>query len=153
MGGAPVVFNYENWVARYPEFAGVPPSLAQEYFGEATLYFSNCGWTVGLQQAPALLNMLTAHIAQLNAPLGGQPSPTLVGRISNATEGSVSVAVELEGSGSPSQAFFAQTKYGLAFFQATLQFRSAVYVKSPFPPPQTVLYGGIGPYGYGRGRT
>ena len=140
----PVIFNYETWVARYPEFDGVPDKLAQLYFNEATLYYNNCGWSAALPQAPMLLNMLTAHIAQLNAPLGGQPSPQTVGRISNATEGSVNVTLEMgdANSSSPNQAWYEQTKYGAAFWAATAGFRTARYrVRRCRPGPY--------PFGYG----
>jgi hypothetical protein len=131
-----VVFDYESWVARYPEFAAVSEPLAQAYFDESSLYFANCGWTAALPQAPTLLNMLTAHIAWLYSPrdVNGNPASTgqtaspLVGRISTASEGSVSVGTELTSSGSPSEAFFTQTKYGFSFWQATAQFRTARWV-------------------------
>jgi hypothetical protein len=129
-----VVFNYAIWIARYPEFANVSPDLAAAYFDEAGLYWTNRGWQASLSIAPTLLNMLTAHIAWLYAPRdGGQGNPSstgqgasqLVGRISSAVEGSVNVSTELTASGSPSEAFFSQTKYGLSFWQATAQFRTA----------------------------
>lgn len=145
-----VTFNYQTWLARYPEFSGVPEPLAQEYFNEASLYFANFGWTASLPQAPTLLNMLTAHIAQLNAPLGGQPSPQTVGRVASAGEGSVNVSLEYQGSGSPSQAWFISTKYGAAFWQAVVNLRSARYVRTPFPPPQAAdLFSIPGYYGWG----
>lgn len=151
-----VVFNYGVWVARYPEFAGVSQPLAQAYFDEAGLYFANQGWTGALSIAPTLLNMLTAHIAWLYAPrdAAGKPSSTgsgaspLTGRISSASEGSVSVSTELSSSGSPSEAWFTQTPYGFSFWQATAQFRQAHYVTNPM---QTFRRG-FG-YGYGRGRV
>jgi len=146
MGGPAVQFSYETWIARYPEFSGVPPELATLYFQEAGLYFANCGWTGALPMAPLLLNMLTAHIAQLNAPLGGEPSPQTVGRINSAGQGSVNVALEWDGgTASPSQAFFIQTKYGAAFWQATASFRQARYRARPTLVPNGVYPGG----GYG----
>lgn len=156
--GQPVVFNYQVWVARYPEFANISEPLAQSYFDEAGLYFANCGWQASLPQAPTLLNMLTAHIAWLYAPrdANGNPAstgtalaPSIVGRINSASEGSVSVGSELKDSGSPSEAFFSQTKYGLSFWQATAQFRQARYVAHP----TVVLNGAFPSRGYGRGRV
>ena len=152
MGGPAVQFSYETWIARYPEFSGVPEALADLYFQEAGLYFANCGWTGAQPQAPLLLNMLTSHIAQLNAPLGGEPSPQTVGRISNATQGSVNVTLTLDGStGSPSEAFFTQTKYGFAFWQATARFRRAIHRAHPTTIPQGAFPNR--PYGWGGGLT
>ena len=152
-----VTFNYANWVAAFPTFANVSQAAAQGFFDIATLYYANCGWTGSLPQAPALLNLLVCHIAFLLSPrdangnpssTGTQPAPTIVGRISSAGEGSVNVGVELNPSGSPSEAFFSQTQWGLMFWQATAQFRTARYVARP-----TIVVNGIFPAfpGYFRG--
>ena len=151
-----VTFNYATWIATFPEFKGVSSEMGQSYFDIATLYFQNCGWTGSLPQAPTLLYMLTSHVAWLLAPRDGNgnpassgvPAPPLVGRISSAAEGSVNVSTELDGSGSPSEAFFSQTKYGLLFWQGTSQFRTARWVGGPrpivngvFPSRRPGLYG------------
>lgn len=126
--GAVVTFNYPAWAARYPEFTGVDPSLVQLYFNEATIYCRNDG--VGPVSTDAiqttLLNMLTAHICQLNAAINGQDSSQIVGRISNASQGSVSVTTEMNLPGSA--AWFAQTKYGVAYWQATAPYRTMRYM-------------------------
>lgn len=126
--GATVTFNFEVWALRYPEFGKINPSLTQAYFNEATLYLRNDGGgpctsdTVQL----TLLNMLTAHIAALNAVVNGVVPPALVGQITSASEGSVSVDVTpMEGG--PNAAWFNQTKYGAAFWAATRGFRTAHY--------------------------
>ena len=134
-GGPAVTFNYETWLLRYPEFIGVPQPLAQEYFNEAGLYFANCGWQGALASAPTLLNMLTAHIAKLNAPLGGVASSDIVGRVNSASEGSVSVQADMgeATAGSPSQAWYMTTKYGAAYWYATAPFRAGFYVPPRAP--------------------
>lgn len=142
-----VTFDYATWVARYPEFTQVNAVQAQAYFDEAGLYFTNdiCNPAFSTGTMPTLLNMLTAHIAFLNAPrnaLGnpsaaGQPASPLVGRISQATEGSVNVSIELDSSGSPSEAWYTQTKYGFAFWQATAQYRTMHYSARPTYVPGT----------------
>ena len=127
-----VSFDYTAWAMRYPELsASVAQPLAQLYFNEATLYLNNTGASVvrDLCTRATLLNMLTAHIAALNAPLNGQASSPLVGRIATASEGSVSVGTDLQVPGSA--AWAAQTKYGLAWWQATLPYRSARYIRGP----------------------
>ena len=74
--GAVVAFDYGAWSTRYPEFGMVAPSLAAEYFAEAALYHANDG--TGPVNDPArqslLLNMLTAHIAQLNSGQASAPA-------------------------------------------------------------------------------
>lgn len=138
-----VVFDYSAWAARYPELsASVAEPLAQQYFNEAQLYCDNtpCSIVRDLCMRATLLNMVTAHIAALNAPLNGQASSTLVGRISNATEGSVSVGTQMDMPPGSAQ-WFNQTKYGAAFWQATAQFRAMRYVPGPVPP--------VNPWGFG----
>ena len=134
-----VAFDYPAWAARYPELsASVSQPLAQQYFNEAQLYCDNTPCSpirddsIGGQRA-LLLNMLTAHIAALNAALNGQPSSPLVGRIGRASEGSVSVQAQMDmPAGSPQ--WYVQTRYGAAFWQATAQYRSMHYVPG-HPPP------------------
>ena len=135
---AVVTFDYPTWTARYPEFALIPDAVASLYFNEATLYCSNeaCAIIPPIPRA-TILNMLTAHIAALNQVVGGQPVNPLVGRISDATEGSVSVSVALEGVPGTA-AWFTQTKYGIAAYQAMAPYRTARYVPSPgrfYQPP------------------
>lgn len=151
--GTPVVFNYANWIAAFPQLSNVNATQAGNFFTFATLYWNNSGgWTTNVPQAPMLLDLLTAHIAFLWAPRdangnpsssGSFPPPAIVGRISSATEGSVTVQTEYDSNaGSPSEAWFTQTIYGAAFWQATLQFRSATYARTPFLPPQAGTFGG-----------
>lgn len=135
----PVTFNYAAWVARYPEFAspnGTQPvieALADQYFAEAGLYVANDGSSIIPNDTLLLmfLNMITAHIAALNAPLAnGAPASTLVGRISNASEGSVSVTTESDYPPGSAQ-WYQQTKYGAAYWAASVQFRNFKYSPGP----------------------
>lgn len=124
-----VSFDYSAWVLTFPEFAGVSEPRATMFFAEATLYLNNTAGSrvTDLGQRALLLNLITAHLAWLNR-LGpdGQPLNPLVGRISDATEGSVSVRAELAELGQ-SAAFWSQSQYGLRFWQATARFRTAIY--------------------------
>lgn len=126
-----VSFDYTGWSARYPELSSsVNSALATLYFGEATLYLDNtdCSIVVDLGQRTTLLNMITAHIAQLNAPIGGQPATPLVGRIETASEGSVSVTAKYADQVPGSMAWFIQTKYGAAYWAASAIYRTMRYV-------------------------
>lgn len=162
-----VTFNYAAWVAAYPLFAGISEPDAQSYFDGAGMFCANDtfnpAWGITIPQnnvmAPLLqrlLWLLTCHLAYLGAfrDAAGNPSTTgtvapspLVGRISSAAEGSVNVSTELDAGGYPMPAFFAQTPWGLQFWQATAQFRQARYVANP-----TMVYNGAYP-AYGRGRV
>lgn len=136
--GVIVAFNYAAWVARYPEFNLVLEPLATAYFNEATVYCRNDGGgpvsTAAIQST--LLNMLTAHIAWLNAPRdangnpsssGSQAASPIVGRISNASEGSVSVGSENNYPPGSAQ-WFQQSRYGAAYYAATAPYRTMRYI-------------------------
>ena len=121
-----VTFSYSTWSTRYPEFSTVSSDLAQLYFNEACLYCDNTGASkiIDENKRAILLNMLTAHIAKIAAS-------KLVGRVSNASEGSVSVALDV-GTMPGTAAWFQSTPYGAAFYQATSQYRMArVYQGNP----------------------
>jgi hypothetical protein len=142
--GVTVSFDYQKWIARYPEFCSIQEPTAQAYFDEATLYLRNDGTgpVSDETQQLVLLNMLTAHIAKLNATINGQAPSGLVGRISSASEGSVSVGIDA-GSLPGSAAWYAQTRYGFAFWQATRAYRTAHYRPSVrFMPPGAPFGGG-----------
>jgi len=131
----PVQFSFVNWAARYPELAQVGQPTAQAMFNEAQLYCDNTTTSIIPNCAPAyprttFLNMLTAHLVALNSALNGTPSSPLVGRISNATEGSVTVATQNDYPPGSAQ-WFQQSKYGAAFWAATAQYRTMHYVPGP----------------------
>lgn len=143
----PVTFNYTNWLARYPEFTTTTTSdSAQLCFNEVELYCANVlclVWNVGT--LTILLNMLTAHIAQLYfgsvLPTGPQLAGPIVGRISAATEGSVSVTAENDyPPGSPQ--WYQSTKYGASFWAATAPYRTARYAPgNPMRPAFPGFFG------------
>ena len=125
-----VAFDFTAWATRYPELAGsVSPQLAALYFMEAELYCDNTIGSVITDESrrSMLLGMMTAHIAALNAPINGQPSQTLVGRVTSASEGGVSASIENAYPPGTVQ-WYQQTKYGSAFYAATAVYRQARYV-------------------------
>jgi hypothetical protein len=128
---ASVVFDPTSFKLRYPEFVNVDNGLLTLFFDEATLYLSNKDNSPvqNIARRTMLLNMLVAHIAAINGKLnaGGIPGP--VGRVSSATEGSVSISTEYLLPGT--HAWFSQTVYGSSFWQATVALRSFRYVSCP----------------------
>lgn len=141
MGAGPITFVYADWIAAYPQFTLITQPAAQGYFTQAGLYMDNtaCSPVCDQTQLTELLYMLTAHIAWLfamrnasGAPdsTGLLPPPGIVGRISQATEGTVSVSTEV-GLIPGSAAWFAQTPWGFAFWQATAQYRQFRYAPGP----------------------
>ena len=138
-----VTFDYAAWIAMFPAFSACSQAQGAAWFDLADSYFANDACNPAFRVGPArfarYLYMLTSHLAWLNAPrdangnpvANGQMAPPLVGRINSAAEGSVNVGVELNASGSPSEAFFSQSEWGLMFWQATAQFRTMRYAARP----------------------
>lgn len=125
--GVIATFSYEAWNARYPEF-NVSQVQAQAFWLEATIHHRNDGGgpVNDIAMQAMLLNMLTSHIAMLAVGTAAQPASGLVGRISSANQGSVSVSTELAGLPG-NAAYYTQTPYGLAWWNATAVFRTAHY--------------------------
>jgi len=133
-----VTFDFTAWITRYPEFAAVPAPTAQIYFDEATLYCDNTAKSrvKDTTQRAVLLNMLTAHIAKLAAMAAASAaaSGSLVGQVTSASEGSVSVSVAAMGQGdAPGADWFNQTPYGAAFWRASATYRTARYHRGRTP--------------------
>lgn len=126
-----VTFDPFAFKTRYPEFNAIANSRLVTLFPEACIYLSNKD-NSPVQDIPRrtlLLNMLVAHIAYLNGftSPNGQTKP--VGRLSQASEGSVSVGLEY---GTPgTQEWYVQSQYGAAFWQGTSSLRGFRYRPRP----------------------
>lgn len=162
MANNPVVtFEFARFIAVAPIFANVDQASAAIWFERATFICSNVSWNP-LACTPGMLSMalylLTAHIAWLNAPRDatGNPAATglppsgLVGRIDQATEGSVSVHADMGDAtaGSPSQPWYMQTSWGAEYWNMTAGVRTAHYVGPPGLPyvPNVFFAGRRGVY-------
>lgn len=132
---AVAVFNYAQWAAMFPELAGsVNEALATSFFSVAGLLLDNtdCSPVQDVAARLTMLNYATAHLASLAGyPLGpGQTIPTpreMVGRVSSATEGTVSVSSDY-GPMRENQAWWLQTQYGATFWNLTRWLRTMRYV-------------------------
>lgn len=129
---AVAVFNATTFKARYPEFATVANDFLGALFVEAGLYLSNKDNSPvqDVTRRTVLLNMLTAHIAMLGGALSANSAPQPVGRISSATEGSVSASFD-SGAVPGSAEWYSQTQYGAAFYKATASLRGMRYAPRP----------------------
>lgn len=128
-----VVFDPAAFKARYPEFAAVTDPTLAACFDEAGLYLSNTDNSPvqNLTRRATLLNMLTAHVAYIGGLLSADGMPRPVGRVSQASEGSVSAAFEGVPPTPGSGAWFQQSQYGAAFWQATSSLRGMRYIPCP----------------------
>lgn len=128
-----VAFNYAGWAAKFPEVAAVVTQpQAENYFTLACLYLNNTDESIvsDISERATLLDLLVAHISVLFSPaLGGGPGS--VGRVSNATEGSVSVSTEYPTT--LSSQWCAQSSYGAMFWALTNRYRSFFYSPVTIP--------------------
>ena len=126
-----VDFVADDFRAQYPEFAGLSDAVLLRMWDWANLYLCNHDNSPvpDLGRRRVLLYLLTAHCCALwygqqpgnqqgggtAAPVGGgiMSSP---GRVSSASEGSVSVSLDYPVT--PGGEWFTQTQYGAAFWQA-----------------------------------
>jgi hypothetical protein len=127
-----VVFSPTAFKAGFPEFATVADAALNLSFSLATLQLNNsCSSRVcDANEREVLLNLLTAHITELKNGKNGQPPAGIVGRVSDAQEGSVRVSADA-GTVVYGQAYYLQTQWGFLYWQSTAKYRSAVYVPAP----------------------
>lgn len=140
------VFNQAAFLVKYPEFTAFStanPGTLPADFQEAGLYLSNtdCSPVQDITKRTMLLNMLTAHIAFLGGALSADGQPRPVGRMSDASEGSVSASFDYTPATPGSGAWFNQSPYGAAFWQATVNLRGMHYRARP------TFVGGTFPFG------
>jgi len=128
----PVIFDFNTWVGMYGEFAGCTPAQGQGWFNRAS-YICGNEPSNPLNCTPGMLSdaiyLLTSHIAWLNAPRDindnpaatGSAASSIVGRIDQASQGSVSVHAEMGEANVafPTQAWVSSTKYGAEYVVLT----------------------------------
>jgi len=125
-----VTFDSVAFVARYPEFSAVSNARLASFFADATFYLSNSDDSPvqNLSRRTLLLNMLTAHVGKLTGALAADGQTLPVGRLSQASEGSVGASFEYATPVAGSAAWFAQTQYGASFWAATTALRAFRYI-------------------------
>jgi hypothetical protein len=101
-------------------------------------------YNINVSQTVASESFIVPGVPNIIQPLG------VVGRISDASEGDVSVSAQWEMPPSANAAYFLQTKYGAQYWTMTARYRTALFMPAP-PGAYNPLVGlGIGPWG-GRG--
>lgn len=128
-----VAFDPVAFVQQFPSFAAVPAATLTMYFGMAGAFLNNTPASVvqDLTIRTNLLYLITAHIAFLmgRASAGDGSQAALVGQMTGATEGSVNATfAQVQ---SQNAAFWAQSQYGLLFWQMALPYRSFQYFAAP----------------------
>lgn len=129
-----VIFDPKVFKEQYPEFASSPDGVLTRFWCQAVILLDNTKNSVVKDTCVrgTLLSLLVAHIACLFYGVNGQSPSDLVGRINSAKEGTVSVNTDLPGITAGS-AWYAQTKYGLEYYELTRTFRTFRYIKGSSP--------------------
>lgn len=130
---AAVELDYAAWILQFPAFNTLTEPVVQGYWDIASEMVGNtpCCGLMPVSKRATLLNLLTAHIAQLFSGANGQGPSGMVGRISSATQGSVSVTAAAIGGTSPTAEWYNQTPYGALAWVLLGPYRSARYVPGP----------------------
>lgn len=114
-----VIFDPQEFKTLYPEFAKTEDATLTLYFNAACLLLDNTEKSMvkDLAERKMLLYMLTCHIATLKAN-----GNTLVGTITSANEGKVSVSL------TPFQNanWYMTTQCGAMYWQATAKYRVGI---------------------------
>lgn len=128
-----VIFDVAKFRTLYPLIKLSDVEL--EYcFAKAELLLNNSKRNLicDLKKREILLYILTAHFATLQDRINN--GNDAVGRVSSASEGSVSVSLDYpQGNGSAFKAWLDQTQYGAEYWVMTAQYRTMRYIPSPFP--------------------
>jgi hypothetical protein len=129
-----VVFNPTEFKEIYPEFGTFSDVRLTWFFNKAELLFNNTKQSCikDLRKRKILLYLATAHIAQLQKQVDS--GNTLVGRVSSASQGSVSIGSDYGALGKDEK-WWVQTPYGAEFWQMTAMYRTSIYVVTNFAMP------------------
>lgn len=126
-----VTFDANVFKTIYPEFATVEAAALNLNFVLAQIILSNKCESIVCDAVTreTLLNVLVAHITALRNGVNGQPPAGIVGHVTSATQGTVSVSAEFLAS--MNAQWFIQTQYGALFWQLTAQYRTMRYIPAP----------------------
>lgn len=122
------VFNPSDFKAAYPQFAKYTDEQLNWFFKVAEHYVDNSEASCfSLEEREIMFFFLVAHLAELQNRIDNGNSG-IVGRISSATEGSVSTSIDYNmGSGALEQ-WLKQTPYGASFYAFAAKYMTALWV-------------------------
>lgn len=123
------VFNPVLFKQIYPQFQTLSDDLLEYFFekAETTLLDNSESACIPLKERKILFYLLVAHMAQLQERIN-EGNSSLVGSLSSASEGSVSIGVNSLTSSSAIGAWLNQTPYGSEYWVLTARYRTGLYV-------------------------
>ena len=128
-----VEFNVNKFRSLYPTLKATDDQL-NWYFVESTMLLNNTSKSCvkSLAEREVLLFLLVAHMAVLQQRIEGDNE--VVGRISSASQGSVSVTLD-NGQTTLSDKWYQQTPYGAKYWALTAKYRSFLYIATNVAMP------------------
>jgi hypothetical protein len=135
----PVTFDFPTWIGLFPEFTPLGQALGQSYFNLAAATIVANATTNPAFGDGNLLNCPKDPNGNPTASASGAVASQLVGRISSASEGSVSVQTEypLNPDASALEKYLTQTRYGQLLLIELKPYWTAQYAARP-----TFVFGG-----------
>ena len=131
---AVVTFDPVAFAAAYPEFAAVSQARTTAMFtlaSQTLLDNTDNSPVMDINYRTQLFSLLVAHLLTILGGAPTTPTNTPPGRISTATEGTVTANFEyILPAGSAMAPWFIQTKYGAMYWTAVAPFRSAIYIQN-----------------------
>lgn len=130
------VFDPAAFKAVYPQFAKFTDEQLDWFFEsvENDVLDNTITSCIPLKTRKKLFYLLIAHLAELQGRIDSGNS-SLVGRVSSASEGSVSISSDYPtGSGALEQ-WLKQTPYGAQFYAFTAKYRVVLWVAAEAPMP------------------
>ncbi|CNF26247.1 Uncharacterised protein [Yersinia nurmii] len=124
-----VALDIPKFRAMFPEFSNIADDLLPFLFDQATDYLNNTEYSlvIDVTKRERLLYLLMAHLAYMRfGDDKGNGGSGMVGRLSSASEGSVSVSSEA-GVVEFRYMWYTQSPYGMDYWQATKVYRMANY--------------------------
>lgn len=133
-----VEFNPVEFKIIYPIFDDLNDIQLEHFFtiAEQLVDNTNCSFVTDLKERKILLYLLVAHQAALQSNINEGNNG--VGRVSSATEGTVSISLDY-GTMSDNSKWYEQTQYGAEYWQLIKKYRSFVYrmARTPMPVQRT----------------
>lgn len=133
-----VIFYPDEFKRLYPTVKATDEQL-EDYFAMAETFLDNtkCSLVKDLKSRKRMLYLLVAHIATITG--SAEKGNNIVGRISSATEGTVSVSLDYGAMGN-NERWYLQTPWGAMYWQLTKRYRSATYRLGIAPMPVQRTY-------------
>lgn len=130
------VFDPVLFKAIYPQFSSMPDDLLMYFFekAESTLLDNTESACVPLKERKILFYLLVAHFAELQDRIN-EGNGSMVGNITSASEGSVSIGVQALQSNSATGSWLNQTPYGAEYWVLTAKYRQMLYIAENAPMP------------------